>query len=407
MTDSLTYRSAGSIGRVGPGETIGTAGSTGAVQTAGTTGTVETAGASGASGTSGASGAIGRSEGFAAGTATHPEATTSSATGPAAGAAAADTAGSARWSAVGAPSGDTLSRTPADTAARHRDSLLLPADTSLFPTDTARLGHGGLLFPADTGSCGPDVGWRDTTAQAVFGSESVAAAPGAIVPRPSDALIENAVFQGFVLLLAATYGTLLYRNLSDVRMLIGRISRDTASGQRLAEEPGSSGFSRFLNITAAIGMLFMGVMVVKYGDALIPQRLVAMLPHGAVLAMSLLATAACTAVAAFQLLATRLIGALTLSQPFTAQIVLLKRTYFALAVIVSSPALLLFALCPPGRGGVWFTVIVAELTVTALLYFRETLNLFLSKKVSILHWFLYLCTVEIFPISLLWLLAVR
>ena len=96
-----------------------------------------------------------------------------------------------------------------------------------------------------------------------------------------------------------------------------------------------------------------------------------------------------------------------ISQPFTAQIVLLKRTYFALAVIVSSPALLLFALCPPGRGGVWFTVIVAELTVTALLYFRETLNLFLSKKVSILHWFLYLCTVEIFPISLLWLLAVR
>lgn len=48
-----------------------------------------------------------------------------------------------------------------------------------------------------------------------------------------------------MLLLAATYGTLLYRNLSDVRMLIGRISRDTASGQRLAEEPGSSGFSRF------------------------------------------------------------------------------------------------------------------------------------------------------------------
>ncbi|HBB12318.1 MAG TPA: hypothetical protein DCZ70_09715, partial [Alistipes sp.] len=26
---------------------------------------------------------------------------------------------------------------------------------------------------------------------------------------------------------------------------------------------------------------------------------------------------------------------------------------------------------------------------------------------SILHWFLYLCTVEVFPVSLLWLLAVR
>ena len=233
------------------------------------------------------------------------------------------------------------------------------------------------------------------------------APPQPIYSARAESLTENPVFQGFVLLLAATYAMLLYRNLEDVRLLLTRVSRDRATGERLTEDPGGSGFSRFLNIATTIGMLFMGVMVVKYGDALIPQRLVAMLPHGAVLAMSLLATAACTAVAAFQLLATRLIGALTLSQPFTAQIVLLKRTYFALAVIVSSPALLLFAFCPPGRGGVWFTVIVAELTVTALLYFRETLNLFLSKKVSILHWFLYLCTVEIFPISLLWLLAVR
>lgn len=90
-------------------------------------------------------------------------------------------------------------------------------------------------------------------------------------------------------------------------------------------------------------------MVVKYGDALIPQRLVAMLPHGAVLAMSLLATAACTAVAAFQLLATRLIGALTLSQPFTVQIVLLKRTYLPRRDrLVARPAAL--RTLPAGQG---------------------------------------------------------
>lgn len=303
--------------------------------------------------------------------------------------AAADTAAFALHPAAGAPAGDTLLRTPADTAHTRSVELLFPADTA-------------TSLPGAEAVC-----WRDTTAQAVFGRESVVAAPEPVTVTPGDTLIENAVFQSFVLLLAATYGTLLYRNLSDVRTLIGRISRDTVSGQRLAEESGSGGFSRFLNITAAIGMLFMGVVVVKYGDALIPQRLVAMLPHGAVLAMSLLATAACTAVAGFQLLATRLIGTVTLAQPFTSQLVLLKRTYFALAVIATSPVLLLFALCPPGRGGVWFTVIVAELTITALLYFRETLNLFLSKKVSILHWFLYLCTVEIFPISLLWLLTAR
>ena len=112
-------------------------------------------------------------------------------------------------------------------------------------------------------------------------------------------------------------------------------------------------------------------------------------------------------VAAYQTIAVRLAGALTLSQPFIAQLMLLKRTCFALGMILISPPLLLFALCPQGTGGVWFCIIAVELAAAAVLYLKETLNLFLSKKVSILHWFLYLCTVEVFPVSLLWLLAVR
>ena len=98
---------------------------------------------------------------------------------------------------------------------------------------------------------------------------------------------------------------------------------------------------------------------------------------------------------------------MVLAQPFVSQLLLLKRTYFSLAVIVTSPALLLFALCPRGTGDVWFCIIVVELLVTAVLYLRETLNLFLAKKVSILHWFLYLCAVEVFPISFIWLIAAR
>ena len=227
------------------------------------------------------------------------------------------------------------------------------------------------------------------------------------LPAQPVSLTDNAVFQGFVLLLAATYAMLLYRNLGDVRTLLDRISRDTATGQRLSEDPGGSGFSRFLNIATAIGMLFMGVMVVKYGDSLMPSQLGETLSHGAVLALSLLATAACCGVVVYQLAVVRLAGAVTLSQPFISQLILLKRTYFSLAVIVTSPVLLLFALCPRGTGGVWFCIIIIELAVTAILYLREAVNLFIAKKISILHWFLYLCTVEVFPISLLWLLTVR
>lgn len=288
------------------------------------------------------------------------------------------------------------------------DSIRLAADSIGLAADSIGLAPADTLFFADfrTAETETPSVWRDTTAAALFGEASVTVQPPRMQTAPPASLTENAAFQSFVLLLAAIYAMLLYRNLGDVRTLLDRISRDTATGQRLSEEPGGSGFSRFLNIATTIGMLFMGVMTVKYGDSLMPSQLET-LSHGAVLALSLLATAACYGVVLYQMTVVRLTGAVTLSQPFISQLVLLKRTYFSLGVIVTSPALLLFALCPRGTGNVWFCIIIIELAVTAGLYLRETLNLFIAKKISILHWFLYLCMVEILPISLLWLLTAR
>ncbi len=303
---------------------------------------------------------------------------------------------------------DSIPAPAADSTRPAADSIGLAADSIGLAADSIGLAPADTLFLADfrTAETETPSVWRDTTAAALFGEASVTVQPPQMQTAPPASLTENAAFQSFVLLLAAIYAMLLYRNLGDVRTLLDRISRDTATGQRLSEEPGGSGFSRFLNIATTIGMLFMGVMAVKYGDSLMPSQLET-LSHGAVLALSLLATAACYGVVLYQMTVVRLTGAVTLSQPFISQLVLLKRTYFSLGVIVTSPALLLFALCPRGTGNVWFCIIIIELAVTAGLYLRETLNLFIAKKISILHWFLYLCMVEILPISLLWLLTVR
>ena len=286
------------------------------------------------------------------------------------------------------------------------DSLRSETDFLHFTSaDSLLFGWGaGPIAGAESDAAGP---WRDTTASALFGGESCTVQPERLERPVGSSLTDNAVFQGFVLLLAATYATLLYRNLGDVRTLLSRISRDNTSGERISEEPGGNGFARFLNVTTAIGMLFMGVVVVKYGDTFMTPEFGKTLSHGAVLALSLLATAAWCAVVVFQASVIRITGAVTLSQPFIAHLALLRKSYFALAVIVTSPTLLLFALCPRGTGGVWFFVGAVELIITAVLYLRESLNLFISKKISILPWFLYLCTVEVFPISLLWLLAAR
>lgn len=286
----------------------------------------------------------------------------------------------------------------ADTLARTTDS----ASVNPFPVYGTAESLRTLL--ADR-AASPSV--KQVGAEAVFGPRSLLATPQALPDTRTQSLTDNAVFQGFVLLLAAAYALLLYYNLGNIRALLSRITRDTAAGKRLFDDMGGNGFTRFLNTTTAIGMLFLGIMAVKYGDSLMPAPLLGVLSHGAVLALSLLATGACAAVVLYQWTAVRIAAAVTCTQPFVAQLQLLRKTYFSLAVIVISPFLLLFALCPRGTGGVWFLLIVIELTVTVLLYLWEALNLFLSKKISILHWFLYLCVVEVFPLSFLWLVAVR
>ena len=169
------------------------------------------------------------------------------------------------------------------------DSIRLAADSIGLAADSIGLAPADTLFFADfrTAETETPSVWRDTTAAALFGEASVTVQPPRMQAAPPASLTENAAFQSFVLLLAAIYAMLLYRNLGDVRTLLDRISRDTATGQRLSEEPGGSGFSRFLNIATTIGMLFMGVMAVKYGDSLMPSQLET-LSHGAVLALTIL-----------------------------------------------------------------------------------------------------------------------
>ena len=96
------------------------------------------------------------------------------------------------------------------------DSLCCEGD-SILPAsvDSLRCGADGGAF-ADAEAPIPSP-WRDTTETALFGRESCTVQPKRFERHVGTSLTENAVFQGFVLLLAATYATLLYRNLGDVK----------------------------------------------------------------------------------------------------------------------------------------------------------------------------------------------
>jgi hypothetical protein len=78
-----------------------------------------------------------------------------------------------------------------------------------------------------------------------------------------------------------------------------------------------------------------------------------------------------------------------------------------LVIVAALGGILLFLLASADTGHILSFGILILGGALLLLYLKESLMLFLSKKISILHWFLYLCAVEIFPVSFVWLSLTR
>ena len=78
-----------------------------------------------------------------------------------------------------------------------------------------------------------------------------------------------------------------------------------------------------------------------------------------------------------------------------------KLLYFSLAIVLLSPMLIL-ALLTDGRvANIALFVSVIVCLLSLVLFIKETFLLFRTQRFSIFHWFLYLCALEIFPLSLL------
>lgn len=311
---------------------------------------------------------------------------------------------------------------PDSLAAAMPDSLRMEADSltgGLAGADTLWESPLGAFMPGDSlyahattlhylpdGT--PLEGYRTVDAGEFFGQQSLLAAPRPAAqqqPRLTDEL----PFQGLVLLLTLLFGLLLYRNPGDMRALVGRVAFERRDSERTSDESGNAGFTRFLNIALALGFLLAGVTAVRLCDRPdIAQELLSM-GNGSTLSLLLALGVGLLflLVYLYGILLLRAVGGVTLTSGFTTQLIRIKRGYAALGAIILAPVILLFALSPLGSDTIWAGLLTAGWLITFLLYLRETFALFISKKVSILHWILYLCAVEIFPVTLLWLLVVR
>jgi hypothetical protein len=100
-------------------------------------------------------------------------------------------------------------------------------------------------------------------------------------------------------------------------------------------------------------------------------------------------------------------GGITLSQKFTDAIVLMKKNWLAAASLFTVPLATVWTGMNPVRDRVAAYIFAGVIVTLAALFVAHTLSGFLKQKVSLLVWFLYLCTVEIFPVCALVLTAIK
>lgn len=282
--------------------------------------------------------------------------------------------------------GDSLSMTGGSVFAAG-DSLSASADTVSLAADTLSAGTAGAAGAADGHVAAVVAAVTDGNAATLAG------------------MVGDVVQNLLVAVVVFLYFFCLYRYFDDVRALFGSVfRRSVAPSERMLERRRSEIFYGFLGKLFLIGTCTLGVIASLWADRTVAWEAVG--PYASV-ALPFAAMAAFVAVVAVQYAMLAVAGGITRSWPTMAVLLRIRLIYFVLATVIVLPPVLMWQMNGGTGGEVWLRVACLAAAVAVVMYVRESVTLFNSKKISILHWILYLCIVEIMPFTLLWQIVVR
>lgn len=285
------------------------------------------------------------------------------------------------------------------------DSLSIAGDSLSLTGDSVFVAGDSLSGAADTVSLAADT----LSAGAAGAADGHVAAVVAAVTDGNAATLAGMVGDVVQNLLVAVvvflYFFCLYRYFDDVRALFGSVfRRSVAPSERMLERRRSEIFYGFLGKLFLIGTCTLGAIASLWADRTVAWEAVG--PYARV-ALPFAAMAAFVAVVAVQYAMLAVAGGITRSWSMMAVLLRIRLIYFVLATVIVLPPALMWQMNGGTGGEVWLRVACLAAAVAVVMYVRESVTLFNSKKISILHWILYLCIVEIMPFTLLWQIVVR
>ena len=243
-------------------------------------------------------------------------------------------------------------------------------------------------------------------AAAVYGTESVRMAENAAETAAGLGLLTgNGWFQIAALVVLALWCWMIYYFRDQAGMCLKSLVNFKSEDKFTAEH--GHLYNSFVNFAMAVTVAAAGIMVVKIVLPTVGPQALAMLPEWFVPPAAIFVAALAAGIIAIQFGVLKLTGELTFSENLTDELTQAKKLHLAAAAVVVVPPVILYT----GLNPVWDTilgyVIIAEVFAIATAFTAKTCILFVRQKVSLLVWILYLCAVEIFPLSLAVLLVVK
>lgn len=250
-------------------------------------------------------------------------------------------------------------------------------------------------------------------ASAVFGNNSVlsAAQETTFADLTSTSLsnymslTDNIFFKAVVIALFLYYCYVVF-HFRDCIATLFKVVKVKFDGSTLLNDS-TYIFSLFLRTMTVIWFAVCGIAFVKLADIAAGDEIASSLPQWAVYLLIIPATAIMPIVMLFQKAVIRMIDNVILSAPFTNLLRYIKVLFTAAAVLTIAPTVLLLALYNGELQNALLYIIVAESVTVIFMWLYKTYMLFIEQNVSILHWILYLCAIEIFPFTLLILISLR
>ena len=240
---------------------------------------------------------------------------------------------------------------------------------------------------------------HDTTAEKAFGAasalvDSVGDSSGAAID------IIGTPFQVTVLFIGLIYLFFIVRYWDFLRFfIISAIGFHTPNRENSHINPAEQ---RNIEVVMIIlGILLIALSTVKLCGFAYPELLNGIEAKDAIWVIGGGVMVALSVMIALQYGLTMLVAAVCDRVDIGRGVVDTKLIYLAVGFVTVIPFGILFLLSPtlPATIGFWG---MAVCMLTALIIFvKETFFFFVSQKISILHWILYLCALEIFPLSLL------